>query len=1073
MKKTKGLICVLVALLMVATIVLAACSHVCGHTCPTCGKCLDPDCKDPACKEKCEGHGDGYIALADYRAYSKNDLDYLRERINRGGVSTTVLASVDAAVTAGKSAIDAAESIADIKSAFDSAKAAMASCIPLANGTFDFTGYSYAQNTELLGILEEFAIATGLTGTTLYAQAGFVMYSDRITLGSENYILGYGFGTLSDGSIKNNMPMESESNNAWKMYYHTYSASDPGHINSSDDKGSETSDFVSYISAGGFTTFMNSEKNGYEWVPALAVSRPTPIGELDDNEMTTTWRVELRTDLKYNTNSSNDRMGSYNNRDVELNDFLTIYKLLLNQKNGWQRGSEFANNEKADGIKGALAYYEATASANTNANGISDADFSGVGLSVVEEDGHWYMDYELLQPVNAFYAMRYCPVDSPIPADFIGAIGGPDNYLKFGKSGTVAEGWSPVDTSLSVGPYTLEAWESGQEIVYKKNPNYVYADTKYSIAGIHFKILPAAKDDPEAAFNEFLAGHLDACSIPSTKLNQYKNDPRTKHSLGSSCFKLNMNALNSEDWDKFFGEDGTVKMTEASGKWIVEPAMSNAHFRQGLSFALNRNQIGDVFGSVGSVDFFAPHYLADPELGTAYNATDAHKTAVAQLYGTVGGVAQTDDAGYNLELARDYFRMAISEMEAQGIYTPGTKANPTVINLEIAWQLPVNKKEEHQYVKQYWENAFNDDSVTGGLYKLNIDFYVGATWTDAYYNKMLIGQFDLGFGSISGDSQNTISNMNILSTNQTISQGFTLNWAIDTNDPDADILVYNGMRWSYDALYKCTETSTVVTAGKIEDKRADVDYGFDVKENSDGSQTITISLRTNNDTELAGHYFGLFGGSAYSGYYVEFDLEDTEGIEALEPVVNGNKTKYVFNVSADIIEELPSTGNQGVDIWIWGTNGAGKPVGKNPAEAGEDDEPFAGCSHSFKDSVVLYQAAARATADGLKVIEIVTVKEGVTEVTFSSKLLIGDELIAMPEWPELTEVDAIGGYRCDALISWDALEALLEGKEYAEEQGVLVYVTYKNLSGQTVTEFFDFYGIQLIDPPAEGPEAGE
>ncbi len=31
-------------------------SHVCEHVCPTCGKCTDTACNDPACADKCQGH---------------------------------------------------------------------------------------------------------------------------------------------------------------------------------------------------------------------------------------------------------------------------------------------------------------------------------------------------------------------------------------------------------------------------------------------------------------------------------------------------------------------------------------------------------------------------------------------------------------------------------------------------------------------------------------------------------------------------------------------------------------------------------------------------------------------------------------------------------------------------------------------------------------------------------------------------------------------------------------------------------------------------------------------------------
>lgn len=1110
MKKTVRLISLLIALLMLGTLVLTACdNHTCSSKCPTCGKCLDPDCTEKACKDKCPGgHGSGggetdvdsYMSVAEYRAYLKNDLDYLRDRIQRGGASLADMAKVNTALAEGKTAIDAAKTISAVRNAFNAAKTAMANCIPLANGTFDFTGFSYSEKTELLGILEEFAIANGMTGTTLYASAGFVMYSERVTLGTENFILGYGFGTLAEGSINSSMPLESESNPAWKLYYHTASATDPGHINSNDDKGSETSDFVSYISSGMYTVFMNAEKNGYDWTPELALGLPQVVGELDENGMAKTWRVEVRQNLKYTTNSPADRTGSFNNRPVAKEDFLTFYKLLLNAQNGWARGSEFANTTQASGIKGAKQYYEATnaAGATTDENGISSADFSGVGLKAYEEDGHTYLEYELLQAVTPFFAMRYCPFGDPVPEEFIGAIGGPSNYLKFGKSGTKAAGWSPVDTSLSTGPYALESWTQNQEIVYKKNPNYVYADSKYQIQGIHFAILPGAKDDPEAIFKEFMAGHLDAAGIPSTQLDAYRNNPLTRRSIGSSCFKLNMNALNAEDWDKFFGENGSVKMTEASAQWKVEPALSNSHFRSALSFALNRNEIGDVFGSIGSVDYFAPHYLANPELGTPYSATSAHKNAVAQLYGTVDGEAQTDDAGYSLELAREYFRMAISEMEAEGLYKPGTKSNPTVINLEIAWQLPVNRKEEHQYVKQYWENAFNDESVTGGLYKLNVEFYVGAQWSDVYYSKMLVGQFDIGFGSISGDSQNPLGDMNILSTNQEISHGFTLNWAIDTNDPSADVLVFKGMRWSYDALFRCTEEEMAVTAGKIADEKADVEYGSDFVKNDDGSLTITINIRTNNGVELEGAAFAIFSSNDYYDDYTEFDLDDTDGIVAAEPVVNGNKTKFVYTVSAEVLAMLPMSGNQGLDIYFWGTKN-GEDIMYGPE--GYLDTVW----HSFTDMVVYSDNASfrswkyeldengdvKLDEDGNpKIIPniapngiefeggdfgysvILTTLDGVKDITLYATFQVGyDEIEIGKAFLPATDVDALGGIRFDWKLTPAEIAELIEGLEYDEMQLFIVYADYTDASGHKVTgALVEYYWVEWIEEPAEEEE---
>lgn len=57
MKKTKLIVAVLLAVVMVLALGLVACDkHECEHVCPICGKCTDPDCTDPVCADKCPGH---------------------------------------------------------------------------------------------------------------------------------------------------------------------------------------------------------------------------------------------------------------------------------------------------------------------------------------------------------------------------------------------------------------------------------------------------------------------------------------------------------------------------------------------------------------------------------------------------------------------------------------------------------------------------------------------------------------------------------------------------------------------------------------------------------------------------------------------------------------------------------------------------------------------------------------------------------------------------------------------------------------------------------------------------------
>jgi hypothetical protein len=184
--------------------------------------------------------------------------------------------------------------------------------------------------------------------------------------------------------------------------------------------------------------------------------------------------------------------------------------------------------------------------------------------------------------------------------------------------------------------------------------------------------------------------------------------------------------------------------------------------------------------------------------------------------------------------------MALTELEAEGKITPGTKENPTVMEIEFAWQTAADEESFHKEVKNYIETAFNDESVSGGLYKIDIKFWVGNEWSDVYYYKMMVGKFDFGFGSISGNSLDPIGFMNVLSSDQDISDGFTLNWGVDTNSVDAYPLVYKGYRWSYDALYSAVNSSVVAVQGK---NQAPVTFEYtELVKNEDGSYTGSFTL---------------------------------------------------------------------------------------------------------------------------------------------------------------------------------------------------------------------------------------
>lgn len=826
-----------------------------------------------------------YIDAEDYKAYIAHDLDQLVIDI-QDQLTAEQKTAVEAAQTAGTEAIAAAGTIADVQKAYDDAYNAILACIPLANGLVSYADQDNEERVNMLSILETYGTRNGITGLPLFEDGVTQLFNERVTTGTENYIIGYGFGTLKEGSIT--ADLEYESNPEWKRYYHTLNASDPGTLNYLNDKGSEVGDFYDYIAASYFDIFMNETKDGYEWVPVLAMEKPVALNDDDGNGTATKWRFQVRTGkegLKYTTGSQMESRAAFNNREVELEDYLTPFKLLLTQSNQMFRGAEMANNTTG-GIVGAKAFYDGTA------NGYSQELWDKVGIKVYEEDGKSYFEYEFTQEMSPFYAMYYINggMYMPIPQEFLDLVT-VQNYLGFNSDATE----TPVDNSLSLNAYYLETYNQDQEVVYKKNPNYVFADTKNSIEGVHIKIFPAMKDDKEAAFNEFLAGHTDAASIPQTRLDEYRNDPRARKTTGNAVFKLNMNALNAEEWEQLFGENGTVTQTPAGEYWEVEPALNNSHFRQGMIYSIDRQTFANARGSIASVDYLASNYLWEPEEGLSYSDTDAHKKVIAPL------VEETDGYGYSLELAREYFRVALSELESEGAYTPGTPEAPTEINLEFAWMYAQNEEQYHNELKSFLETAFNDESVSGGKYKLNVEFWVGNEWSDVYYNKLLVGQFDLGFGSISGNSLNPLDFMNILSTNQDISNNFTLSWGADTNDPDSYPIVYNGERFSYDAFYKAANSQAIVTDGV---EGAAVTFNYEpIAKNEDGSYTGAMEMKaalpdqtTITPTQIACCNYERYrnGDGEYAEEYIEFETEDKgDGV-----------VRVTFTVPADIAADF-------------------------------------------------------------------------------------------------------------------------------------------------------------------------
>ena len=684
-----------------------------------------------------------------------------------------------------------------------------------ANGVFNYKYEDGEERTKILGLLEGYAVDNKLTGLTLYGDGGYVMYNPIVTKGSNAYIPGYGFGILGEGELTGDLA--GESNPDWKRYYHTFQSEDPLNINYMNDKGSVVGDLIGYVSSAYFDIHMNETKDGYDWVGDLSPrSRPIAVNP-DAKGFTKKYRVEVKVgeDLKYSTTST--KYAAFNNREVTLEDYITPYKIYYTQAFGMARGGE--NLTGASSIAGSQAYYNASKEA------FDATAWEGVGVKAVEEDGKSFVEFTFNNACTRFYAMYYLASSmfAPVPAEFIEAIGGGDFVQGVKNWGTFTDTESIADHWLCTGPYMFERWDKNQQIVFTKNPNYD-DQGRYKIQGVHVNILTAAQDDSEAGFKEFMADKLHATSIPATQLEAYREDPRTTMTSDSSTYKLNLNTCDQATWESLFGTNGSIVQTPKTSYWDLKPAMANKDFVSGLSFALDRQGLANYLGRTPSGNYFGSAYMSDPEGGVSYNNTQAHKDAVAPL------MEGTDGFGFSLEKAQESFLKASETLIAEGAYEEGDE-----IEIEICWQTNAQVTREGAVIAGYLEKAFNTDD---NPLTLKVKNWVGANWYDVYYDKMMLGQFDIGFGSVSGNTLDPLNFLEVLKSDN--SSTFTLNWGLNTNANDKDHLIeYDGKLWSFDALWTAADHGAYVVNGANEPL-----FSF--------SQKVTMSRDADNNLVLEG-----------------------------------------------------------------------------------------------------------------------------------------------------------------------------------------------------------------------------
>ena len=676
-------------------------------------------------------------------------------------------------------------------------------------GITSLVGASAAERTEVLGALEKYAVDNMITGMPLYENGGYTMYNPRVVKGCENYITGYGFGIGRYGYLRSDLTNEEV---AKPSYYNTWDTSDPGKINYLDDQGSQVGDYFDTISCSYFGTKMNAAKNGYDWYGVLSTKdRPYIVKDgvasypEDKEALSDTWRVYVRTGqaggVAFRTNSTAEGRAAFDNKYVTLDDYVSAFKILLCGKFAYYRGTEAATKMSGySAIKGAGTYY-----ANTKSSGISDEEFKKVGVKSGHDDTNGdYLEFQLGAPTTRFYAMYSLAstLYSPINMEFFNLVtnngANPKNYGAYSSDKSTG----PVDNILSLGPWLLEEWKEDQIINFKRNDEWYErkADSNlYRIPGYSYRIWEAGKEDENYGFQQFLDGKIDGSRIPQDYVEQYRNDDRTTTTTGTSVFKLNVNSCTQEQWNSMFGDAGTVARL-GDNKYTCKPWMSNTNFVKGLFFSIDRNAYAAKRGSISSINYFSSNYMMDAEEGIGYNATDTHKNAIADFWGDT-----MNTGGYSKALSQAAFNEAISELFAAGKLKDGD-----TLDIECWWMMKYQETKFGDDIATFVADSF-DNCTQAKQHKLKVNFINKSVdvWSDVYTKHLQVGQFDIGFGSISGNPLDPLNFMEVLKSDN--SSGFTLNWGADTSKLGIN---YKGEAWSYNTLWAAVDHGVVTYKGE-------------------------------------------------------------------------------------------------------------------------------------------------------------------------------------------------------------------------------------------------------------------
>ena len=346
-----------------------------------------------------------------------------------------------------------------------------------------------------------------------------------------------------------------------------------------------------------------------------------------------TWTIKLNKDAVWP-----------DGQKITADDWIYSFQMSLDPKLVYGTGAALASQYVT--IAGAMDYYKQVADGKT-------VTWDAVGIQKVDD---YTLEVKLtgsgtqIDVMRQFYARSAGLVRKDIYEKCISA------------DGTTCDYGSSTEKVMFCGPYIIDSWTKGSEIMMKKNETYVHADM-VKVDGVYSRVVA----DESTRMELFEKGECDYVTLGTNGMAKYEEDPRTRTYTGKTIYTMEVNHNQPE-----------------------KPYLADPIFRKALFYAVDRAAIAKVTNNTPAPYFISSVGELLPD-GTTYRD-----------YSGAAAIVPANN-GYDPDLANKYLDEAFK------------KYNLTSVNLLVLFN---DSLEVHRVASEYLQSAFKN--VFGGKVTLEL-----------------------------------------------------------------------------------------------------------------------------------------------------------------------------------------------------------------------------------------------------------------------------------------------------------------------------------------------------------------